>query len=1231
MSTPTIKVSTSVIVNPERQYEMPIRIKFFKNIGKGGKDAYPAAVKSCQAGSVIFQEPYIALYNGCEYHKIHFGVCSRDDYEQYIKFYADVSLIHHEIQTVDVNVFTKPLNGIMLTHYENVYGGKKGAQDLAIKNCADGEIVFCKLQQGANGNDYRSWGVCNAIDFLEVLDENNQMYEVIHRYPHKVYFDLDKYGVYPELLENAKAAIRELIPDAEMVISGGITPDTRSAANIAANAPEVIKSKTSYHIIIDNYKITNAQERKAVQNMAKKLQEMQLGGDPVVYGDNRGMKCVNQAKPRRPPQAAITHTNDLSKHLITAFINKNAQPIPVPKNQPVIKKYDITELPKFSIDGLPCGVIDPNWKITDATTALELIQHIPFTPEWSYQQIHPIMRFAFHNGIPVEVFVPIAAAGHASMPEQLFRNWAKCENYPETRRGFICQILQKYYTKMDYEDKSHFRAFEKQFEIPTPTKIETLTQEQFAGDEKYIFLNLPMGCGKTTQCREYILDKQYAWISPNIALANDLAGKTKATFYQDVKRAEKSEVGFVGTKQLLICMNSLHFIKETYDVLVLDEIETVLSKWDGDFMKTHKLPNWNVFVRLIKSAKRVILLDAFITKRSIELMQRIDSMPMSIFELEVIESKRTVNQVKYYEQMLNMVVSDLKSGKKVFIYYPWKKSQRGVLSMSDLHAYLENASETRGVFYNSEIDDKVKKQLGSINATWAKQAFVICNNVITCGVSYENLSAPFDVEYLFVAGFSNPRDIVQVSFRPRYPTSGIMHLCHHGRSMMIEARVNDTQMMGEIYASMFKNTMIELDSPLKETLCLFFKKANFIQTVDEEVIADELKKEVRAAMGEYGSMHSYLGLADITNDEYEEITSRIIEQKATQTDKLCHQKHDFKRKFKQLGDMVEFGWDEQLIKCADKIRELKYKPSVFNRIAEENGFEGFPENIEQLRLSPELRAEIFTKFKFKDIKPTSSASAIIKNIYNVEFGLIYISESETKTRCRTVLKPWMNEYFSFVTDNMHTRARTFVCQCTNSVLTPVCGHLLCGTCGLWALERVEVEERDPEYEYFVHAPETIETLQIAADKYSKTKTAPIATKRPTRLESKAKAVSDAAEELVRVKIWQMTHINEVDYMRRSSFRDDNSAPVENFLREYGFDKDLEYNSGDGAKHFQWNAAVNRVFDQLEQRLLNLYDCKKTRDLLEDKRYTLETLQNAVSTYGNEIMENLKRGNLMKLI
>jgi hypothetical protein len=151
--------------------------------------------------------------------------------------------------------------------------------------------------------------------------------------------------------------------------------------------------------------------------------------------------------------------------------------------------------------------------------------------------------------------------------------------------------------------------------------------------------------------------------------------------------------------------------------------------------------------------------------------------------------------------------------------------------------------------------------------------------------------------------------------------------------------------------------------------------------------------------------------------------------------------------------MVEFGWDNQLQKCTEKIRELRYEPgSLFNQIAAENGYHGFPETFDKLALSEELRTAIFKAFKFKYLKKFSATSAILKNIFNDEFQSIYSSVRDAGgTNSRAVLDAGMNDYFEFVMRNIKPGAmRYHTCSCKEPKTQLISGHLLC-SCGKWVV------------------------------------------------------------------------------------------------------------------------------------------------------------------------------------
>jgi hypothetical protein len=122
-----------------------------------------------------------------------------------------------------------------------------GAQDKAISMCKDDEIVVLSFTK-KNG---RMWGCLKPQAFVSHLLSNHGLYEVITRFPHKVYFDIDKKtniadGM--EYLQQVKNIIETFFPTAEFAVSGSFT-----------------EQKTSFHIVLNNYTIHNLEERQQMK------------------------------------------------------------------------------------------------------------------------------------------------------------------------------------------------------------------------------------------------------------------------------------------------------------------------------------------------------------------------------------------------------------------------------------------------------------------------------------------------------------------------------------------------------------------------------------------------------------------------------------------------------------------------------------------------------------------------------------------------------------------------------------------------------------------------------------------------------------------------------------------------------------------------------------------------------------------------------------------------------
>jgi hypothetical protein len=150
------------------------------------------------------------------------------------------------------------------------------------------------------------WGCCDTTTALKLIQKNSGAYEILHKFPMKVYFDIDKKeNLKPDDLTTYKNIILKHIPDAMMAISGSETDQ-----------------KHSYHITLTNYTFKNEQERDDFKLFVKTVLHIEDNGfDTAVYTKNRNMKCVNQSKPEDKRVQEIIEDDDIKNHLISAFIS----------------------------------------------------------------------------------------------------------------------------------------------------------------------------------------------------------------------------------------------------------------------------------------------------------------------------------------------------------------------------------------------------------------------------------------------------------------------------------------------------------------------------------------------------------------------------------------------------------------------------------------------------------------------------------------------------------------------------------------------------------------------------------------------------------------------------------------------------------------------------------------------------------------------------------------------
>ena len=99
--------------------------------------------------------------------------------------------------------------------------------------------------------------------------------------------------------------------------------------------------------------------------------------------------------------------------------------------------------------------------------------------------------------------------------------------------------------------------------------------------------------------------------------------------------------------------------------------------------------NWDRFLDIIRNADKVIFLDAFTSRLTIDFINSIN-VSDDMFNYDIIELKKSnVNRNIYFkstfESWCGSIINSLKENKKTFIFYPFKDGCKDYVSMENLN------------------------------------------------------------------------------------------------------------------------------------------------------------------------------------------------------------------------------------------------------------------------------------------------------------------------------------------------------------------------------------------------------------------------------------------------------------------------------------------------------------------------------------------------------------------
>jgi hypothetical protein len=316
--------------------------------------------------------------------------------------------------------------------------------------------------------------------------------------------------------------------------------------------------------------------------------------------------------------------------------------------------------------------------------------------------------------------------------------------------------------------------------------------------EKFICLKANLGTGKSTYASGYLkenLDKYDSVVilsprqsfSSNIKLKFDII--VAFTDYRDINPKNIDDIDY-----LVIQVESLYKISQIIKnwektLIIADEIESILTQLTSH--KTHgdnHLINIRIFHELLTRAKKVLLMDAFLSDRTtkcllsmgiprkdihvVKINTEVQMRNCSITDVTDISDKKT--KCNIFHSWLDSIVQDLNEGKNIAIfstsYNQLKngseyKSKNSYITKSSILKYIRNKCKRKIKIceYTSRRKDK-----GDPNEVWTKCNLLIYTGSITVGVDFNKRH--FDRIYCYANAMSKnlTRDIAQSLYRIRH-------------------------------------------------------------------------------------------------------------------------------------------------------------------------------------------------------------------------------------------------------------------------------------------------------------------------------------------------------------------------------------------------------------------------------------------------------------------------------
>ncbi len=297
-------------------------------------------------------------------------------------------------------------------------------------------------------------------------------------------------------------------------------------------------------------------------------------------------------------------------------------------------------------------------------------------------------------------------------------------------------------------------------------------------NKQLLIMHASMGGGKTTSIVRML--KKYGYesclfFSTRQTFAHFVSGEFKE-FYNYLL---KDEEDINQKNKIIISLESLYKIDDSnrYDMIVCDEIETLLTNFSSPTLGTRTYEIFRKFVNLLKKSSKVVMMDAFISNRTIHLGRDLMGKKNIRYLVNVAERKLVPARQMLYKRddSFPKILDNILKGKKLYIMFSSNKKLNEFVEYLNMeknnNTILNDEFIEKMLIYNRDSDKETMTGLMNINQTWKEASCIIASPKITVGCSYnpegDKEDPSFDMKINMAVHSCTARDTFQSLMRVR--------------------------------------------------------------------------------------------------------------------------------------------------------------------------------------------------------------------------------------------------------------------------------------------------------------------------------------------------------------------------------------------------------------------------------------------------------------------------------